>query len=138
MKNKTTWNKTIEELLETPYWIIDILPKRVPKDSLGQYFAVERYMMEEPRRTEIKNRHASLVLKLNCYRSVSIDDGTSADPAPETLARLMCEQYINIRIGEAMIASDPDDTYLTLYDPDEELLEMTKAIAAAEGMFVWR
>ena len=31
--------KTIEELLQSPYWIIDILPSQVPKDSPGQYFA---------------------------------------------------------------------------------------------------
>ena len=34
-------NMTIDELLETPYWIIDILPKQVSKDNPGQYFAVE-------------------------------------------------------------------------------------------------
>ena len=26
--------KSIEELLQTPYWIVDILPAQVPKDSL--------------------------------------------------------------------------------------------------------
>lgn len=28
----------IEALLNTTYWIIDILPFQVPKDSPGQYF----------------------------------------------------------------------------------------------------
>ena len=37
----------IEELLQTPYWIIDILPKQVPKDSPGQYFAVEDFFLKE-------------------------------------------------------------------------------------------
>ena len=35
--------KTVEELLQCPYWIIDILPSQVPEDSPGQYFAVEKY-----------------------------------------------------------------------------------------------
>lgn len=38
---------TIEELLEKPYWIIDILPKQVPKDSPGQYFAVEDFFLKK-------------------------------------------------------------------------------------------
>ena len=38
----------IEELLNTPYWIIDILPYQVPKDSPGQYFAIEDYFLKEP------------------------------------------------------------------------------------------
>ena len=36
-------HKTIDELLQLPYWNIDILPEQVPKDSPGQYFAVEKY-----------------------------------------------------------------------------------------------
>ena len=35
--------KTVEELLQCPYWIIDILPSQVPEDSPGQYFNVSRW-----------------------------------------------------------------------------------------------
>ena len=37
-----------------------------------------------------------------------------------------------------MIASDPDDTYLTLYGPDDMLLDLVRALAASEGLFVWK
>ena len=47
---------TIEELLEKPYWIIDILPKRVPKDSPGQYFTIEGFfLIYRIRRTVLVN-----------------------------------------------------------------------------------
>ena len=52
-------NMTIDELLETPYWIIDILPKQVPMDSPGQYFAVEEYYLSKKQIAEVKNRHIS-------------------------------------------------------------------------------
>ena len=39
--------KTIEELLQAPCWIIDILPEQVPADGPGQYFAVEKYFLEK-------------------------------------------------------------------------------------------
>ena len=65
---------TIDELLQKPYWIIDILPKRVPENSPGQFFEVEKYYLEKERLREIKHRHINVVLKLNCYRNVSIDE----------------------------------------------------------------
>ena len=37
--------KTVEELLNTPYWIVDILPEQVPADCNGQYFKVEKYYL---------------------------------------------------------------------------------------------
>ena len=63
---------TIEEFLEKPYWIIDILPKQVPKDSPGQYFAIEDFFLKE-QLAEIKKKHISVILKLNCYMDISID-----------------------------------------------------------------
>ena len=37
----------IEQLLQSPYYIIDILPMQVPKNSPGQYFAIERYYLRD-------------------------------------------------------------------------------------------
>ena len=53
----------IEELLEKPYWIIDILPEQVPADSAGQYFAVEEYFRRQP---ETKQKKINVILKINC------------------------------------------------------------------------
>ncbi len=36
-----------------------------------------------------------------------------------------------------MIDYDRNDTYLTVYDPDSALLDKIRALAAAEGLFVW-
>ena len=78
--------KTIEELLQCPYWIIDILPSQVPKDSPGQYFAVEKYFLQGDRMEEIKQKHIGLILKLNCYRDISISDETVINPLPKHIA----------------------------------------------------
>ena len=67
---------TIEKILEKPYWIIDILPKQVPKDSSGQYFAIEDFFLKE-QLSEIKKKHINVILKLNCYRDITIDDEKS-------------------------------------------------------------
>ena len=131
-------NKTIDELLNYPYWIIDILPKQVPVGSPGQYFAVENYFLEGSRMAEIKQKHINTVLKLNCYMDISIDDGATWNPALDQLAEEMRERWFYIRLGDAMILTEPDDTHLTLFNPDEKLLNLVRAIAGSEGLFVWQ
>ena len=81
--------KTIDELLQCSYWIIDILPSQVPKDSPGQYFAVEDYFLQDDRIEEIKQKHINLILKLNCYRDISIADESVTNPLPKHVAEEM-------------------------------------------------
>ena len=128
---------TIDELLQSPYWIVDILPKQVPKDSSGQYFTVEKYYLQGERLAEIKRKHINLVLKLNCYRDISIDEEPTVNPSPERVAAEMRTRYLYIMTGESMILSEPDDTHLTVFHPDPKLLELIREIASGEGLFVW-
>jgi hypothetical protein len=125
----------IEELLQAPYWIIDILPMQVPKDSPGQYFAVEDYFLKE-QMAEIKQKHINAILKLNCYMDISIEE--EKNPSPDRIAAVMKERYIYIMIGDSMILSEPDDTHMTVFNPDEQLLELIRTISTAEGLFVWK
>ena len=126
---------TIEELLEKPYWIIDILPKQVPKDSPGQYFAIEDFFLKE-QLTEIKKKHIDVILKLNCYMDISIDG--EKNPAPEQIRDIMTERYVYIMFRDSMILSEPDDTHMTVFNPDEELLGLIREISSSEGLFVWQ
>ena len=129
---------TIEELLQTPYWIIDILPKQVPVHSPGQYFAVEKYYLERERFTVIKEKHINVILKLNCYRDVSIDEETEVNPSPERIAEEMRLRFLYIMAGDSMILSEPDDTSMTVFNPDDDLLELIRQIASGEGLHVWK
>ena len=130
--------KTIEELLQTEYWIIDILPVQVPKDSPGQYFAVERYFLRRPHIRTIKQKHINVILKLNCYRNLSLDEEAAVNPPPEVIAEAVNRRYVCILIDESMIVSEPDSTYLTLYKPDEQLLSLIMELSKGEGLFVWK
>ena len=130
--------KTVEELLQCPYWIVDILPSQVPKDSPGQFFSVEEYFLQGDRIEEIKQKHIDLVLKLNCYRDISISDETVVNPLPKHIADEMKKRYLYIMVGESMILSEPDDTHLTVFNPDSQLLELIRQIASGEGLFVWK
>ncbi len=130
--------KTVEELFQCPYWILDILPSQVPEGSPGQYLAVEKYFLQGCRIEEIKQKHINLVLKLNCYRDISIDGETSVNPTPDHIAAEMKRRILYIMTGESMILSEPDDTHLTVFNPDSQLLELIRQIASGEGLFVWK
>ena len=130
-------SKTIEELLNAPYWIIDILPKQVPAGSAGQYFAIEQYL-RDTQLSDIKKKHVNLILKLNCYRDISLDEDKEVNISPEQIADTIQKRYVNIMVDDAMIVSEPEDTYLTIYNPDEALLTLMRELASGEGMFVWR
>ena len=128
--------RSIDELLQTPYWIIDILPKRVPADTQGQYFAIASYL-EKHRMDQIKERQTDFILKLNCYKAISINDEDEVNPPLEKIVEEMKKEYVFFRIDEAMILAERDDTHMTLFNPDEKLLELVRTLAQGEGLYVW-
>ena len=127
------------------YCIIDILPERVPLESPGRYFEVERYFRTHL--DDIIRKFASLLLKINCYceLEVCLDCETfSGDFAPEDLERFLLETndspsplYVRVNHTDALFAYAGDDHYLTLYEPDRELLHLVHQLAQSEGLFVW-
>lgn len=127
----------VETLLETPYWIIDILPYQVPADTKGQYFVIENYWRKEPQLSVIGQKHLNVVLKLNCYMDICTMDG-QVNLSPEILKARFMDEPMNILIGDALITRDPDDTYMTVYNADEKLLNLIRTLAMAEGLFVWQ
>ena len=129
--------RSIEELLSSPYWIVDILPSQVPKDSPGRYFAVEAYYRKGERFDTIMQKHIDLILKLYCYRDIYLE-GETAAPSPEHIASEMRKRYLYIRTGDSMILSEPDDTHMTVFAPDPELLALVRQLAQGEGMYVWQ
>ena len=141
------FDEMMGELLEGPYWIVDILPEQVSADAGGQYFAVERYYLKPERIRALRRRYAEILLRLNCYydMAVSFDSCASweTNPDPETFAErvvgLTGNDFLRAVFAEqnAMIDCEPEETWLTVYDPDAALQPLLTALAAAEGFFIW-
>ena len=139
---------TIEEYLNKPYWVIDILPKQVPADGKGQYFRIEKYFLEHPQIDNIYRKFTNILLKLNCYEDIGVSyDGDEwiTNPAPQELeaALLKCMAdkqlfYIILKSADVLITVSGDDTYMTVYNPTEEVLELIGSLAGSEGLFLWR
>ena len=130
---------------DKPYCIIDILPEQVSSDSPGRYFEVERYFRS--RLDKIIRKFADFLLKLNCYCELEVSrdcETFSGDFAPEDLECFLLETnaspyplYIRVNHTDALFAYAGDEHYLTLYEPDRELLRLVHQLAQSEGLFVW-
>ena len=135
----------IENLLSKPYWLIDVLPKQVPAGSAGQYFKAERYFLS--RLDEISGKFARILIRLNCYCDLQVStDGENwiLNESPEDLAHLFKESIashspLSLLVGseDSLVTFSGDDHYMTLYNPGEDLLELVRQCAGAEGLFVW-
>ncbi|MCR5199332.1 MAG: hypothetical protein K6D55_11220 [Prevotella sp.] len=135
---------TVDDYLEKPYWLIDILPKQVPANSRGQYFKIERYWLQQPQFGSICSKFANLLIKLNCYYEVSVADASGAASVglqPESIEKMLTggdAVYMVMDSENAMFSFNGDDHYMTLYNPSKELLEFVSLLASSEGLLVWK
>ena len=139
---------TIEEYLNKPYWVIDILPKQVPADSRGQYFRIEKYFLKHPQIDVIYRKFTNILLKLNCYEDIDMShDGdewiTNPDPheLEAALLKSMADRqmfYIILKSADGLITVSGDDSCMTVYNPKEETVELIGSLVGSEGLFIWR
>ena len=142
----------IDDYLEMPYWIIDILPRRVSKEDGGRYFKVEEYFLKHPEVSRLRQKFCNILLKLNCYYDIHVCHDTEnwqKNPEPADLVGMVtmcmseertnsCPLYILIPATDTMIGINGDDTYMTLYHPTEELLQLLRLLVTTEGLFLWQ
>ena len=105
-------DSAVDALFESDYCVIDILPKQVPKDSGGRYFAVEEFYLEHPRIEELYRKFANIILKLNCYFNLFVSDegadvkafviGTSSSWSGNPDPALLMNRILSL-------ADDPED-----------------------------
>ena len=136
----------VETLLKKPYWLIDILPKKVPAEAAGQYFKVEHYFLDRLEKLSLK--FSDMLLKLNCYMDLSVShDGENwtLNPAPEDLAVHFRESidsrsslFILVEPCNAVLTFSGDEHWMTLYNSDGDLLSLIRELASSEGLFVWK
>ncbi len=139
---------TIEEYLEQPYWVIDILPKQVPVHSRGQYFRIEGYYRAHPQIDAIYRKFANILLKLNCYEDLDVSTNGEewvTNPAPEDMEAMVSKTlsdktmcYIVLKSAEVMVTLSGDDTYMTVYHPSEEILQLISSLVVSENLYLWK
>lgn len=141
-------NEIIEQLLNEPCWVIDLLPWQVPQNTGGQFFEIERYYLEQPQYERLCQQFADVLLKLNCYHDLEVNCSTLTEwvknPKPTILVEWLtaCMKnghfYALIENEQALITASGGDTHMTLYNPSPTLLELITQLASAAGLFVWQ
>ena len=140
---------SIEDLLERPYFIVDILPMQVPADGGGQYFKVEQYYLRDIRR--LCRQYADVLLKLNCYYDLAFSHDAEhwqVNPTPEMLVRMVkaCLSdepteaclYVTMKESTMLLTLQRDATHMTLYNPADGPLQLIRQLAQTVGLFVWK
>ena len=130
--------KRIDDLLAKPCWIVDIFPEQVPGESPGQFFAVEKYYLQDP---SLRQKQQNIILILNCYYDlILVTDGEEIrNPLPTVWMKRLGQEYLNILAGEhTLITVDQTDTHMTVFSADERILAMIRNLAEAEGLFMWK
>lgn len=139
-------SERVEELLERPYWVVDLLPRQVPADAPGQFFAVERWLLDGSRGEGLRQRFADVLLGLNCYYDLLFirDDETEGafNPSPRKLVRWVLRDcgMVNVLVeGEGALVTVPSQsTCMTVYGASDELLGLVRQLAGSAGLFVWQ
>lgn len=134
----------IERLLTAPCYLIDLLPRQVPKDCGGQFFAVETYLLNHYDRHGLQDRFLRILLKLLCYYPASVHWGRwIRQPSPEQLADIVETIFANhsgwmdllFPEQDALLRLEWDCLHLAVYGPDEEMRGLLEQLARSEGMF---
>lgn len=135
----------VDELLEAPCWVVDLLPERVPADGPGQFFEVERWWMDGSHAIEVRSRFLDFLLRLNCYHdflAVRADKDDVLNPSPKRLTKWVLRDrgMLNFILEDAgaLVSVPSQSTYISLHNPSPELLDQARAIAAASRLFVWQ
>ena len=139
---------TIEDYLESSYWVIDPLPRQVPAHSRGQYFRIEEHFRSRPLIDALYRRFTDILLKLNCYEDMAFStDGEQweTNPLPTQIEAMVRQSlsdlsmlYVMLPAEEMLITLSADDTYMTIYNPSAEILEQLAPLVASEGLFIWK
>lgn len=142
----------VERLLDKPYTVIDVLPRRVSPEALTRYGAFERHMLSARPILELRKRQARVLSMLACYVPLAMSCGDcgpwSEDPTPEAMASalLACVPeagrdagYVRLLTSDDMLITlDKDDTYLSVYNPGDDARDLLDVLAASQGLFLWR
>lgn len=134
----------VERLLTAPCYLMDLLPRQVPKDCGGQVFQVETYLLDHYDRSGLRDRFLRILLKLMCYYRVAVYWGQwIQQPSPQQVADIV-DTILRDQSGwmdllfpdqDALLRLEWDCLYLSVYGPDEEMRALLEQIAWSEGMF---
>ena len=132
-------DELVEDLLSGPVYVADLFPRSVPGDRLSAFMAAEAYFLSGEPLLDLRQKWAHIAIKLNCFLPLV--------PWPDPFSLAPGDLLSRVLLGEftALLSPDPpayltiggDDTYISLYTSDPDVLSLFRAMAQSEGLFFW-
>lgn len=142
--DRIDFDAMIEDLLESEYLVIDILPETAGEDDPERYFRIEKYFRENRQiANDTYDRFSRLLLKLNMYFGFLLCDETGTrrpDPGElqDSVAACTCTGWENVLIPDekTLITLSGGDLYMTVYNISERVRPVLEKLCASEGLFL--
>ena len=127
----------LEEILNKPYYLIDILPERAPADK--HYFAVRDSYLDK-QLPVFKEKIKDVIMKAYCYFDYQFYDHEKdcwiKDFDTDELLKMLDNKEVGILIEDkAYLYLDDQDHYLTFYDLDHSAVGIFKSLSESNGLF---
>ncbi len=140
--NKDEVSSKIEELLEKSYVVIDFLPEQVSAEKGDNFFKTEAFFLNH--KESLYRHFACFIIKLSSYFDLIIDDNKTMidDFDPQQLSDMFVsadqQTCLNILLPEkdCLISFHGDDLYMTVYNADHKLKELSEKLAISEQLFL--
>lgn len=134
---------TIEKLLNTTAYIIDIFPRQVVRKLDNRYFEVENLFLQQ--KDIYDKKFIDVLIKLFCYYDLVVWANDN------NYTKLSLNQYValldncfngrieNVNIilleQDCLIVVDRDNLYVTVYNPSENIKELLAQLSLSQGLF---
>lgn len=137
----------VEKLLEQPYYVIDFLPQQVQKDKSYFFLEVEKYFKKNNELNSISEKFIHIILKTLCYFEFSVyAEKWMNTVTPKELAgvikKVITKQkgFIHILLFQdnVLIKISGGDLNITIFNCNEKIESIMKALAISEGLFWWK
>lgn len=138
----------VEQTLEDEYWLIDIFPSQIPENEAESYYSVEREYLSGKKLRELYQKYADIMKLLNDrYDSAlycSSEDKWTYSPDAEKIESAVfgCTRggCVDLLLPKqrTLLTLNARDLYLTVYDPDEELLSVLQNAVEEKGLYLWQ
>ena len=143
-----TLDIAVERLLEDDYWIIDILPSRIPIEKQAEYRALTDEYFESGKVAQLHRRYADILTMINSRFKTAIlcmpeDEWTISPHNNDVKDAVMhhtergCVDLL-LPEEETLISLQAEDLYITVYHPTEELLSLLRQAVSESGFYIWQ
>lgn len=136
------YDDKMEMLLKKASYIIDLIPKI---SNNKNYFDFENfYLNNSEKLNNFSDKIENILLKLYCYYNFEVyyDAKWEHNIEIKQLIKMIKNviqgknEFLNILIDDTLIQLNSNDLYMTIYNPNDKMLNIMSILVESEGLFL--